>query len=91
MKTRRQQPLYQWQEKAKIGGKCEKCGYWVSKLSVDHIVPISILNMLDETGEAFAEWEDNFQLICHPCNMFKANRLDKTHPKTKEILLKLLK
>jgi 5-methylcytosine-specific restriction endonuclease McrA len=90
MKVRRQQPLYKWQEKAKEGGICEICGGHHRTLTVDHIVPIAVLNMLDGTGEAWTDWEDNFQLVCHTCNMFKANRLDKTNPKTKIILLKLL-
>lgn len=90
-KTRRQQNLYKWQEVARQGGKCCKCGEYHKTLSVDHIVPIAILDMLDETGEAVFEWEDNFQLMCPPCNKFKANRLDKTNPKTREILIKLLK
>jgi len=69
------------------GGKCVKCGR-TEFLTLDHIVPISIL---DQLGVCDLEDNDeNWQVMCRPCNSFKANRLDFTNPKTKEILLKYI-
>lgn len=82
--------LIEWQHKARKGGVCEMCGRIVHLLSVDHIVPSSIINSFDDTGMMQYEDEDNFQLVCLPCNKFKGGQLDKRNPKTKEILLKLL-
>ena len=83
--------LNDWQEKAKLGGVCNKCGRTVAELTVDHIVPVSILDMLDDTGEMKWNREDNFQMLCYPCNRFKAGRIDKTDKKVLEILTELLK
>jgi 5-methylcytosine-specific restriction endonuclease McrA len=82
--------LQEWQKRALQGGVCQRCNREVAILTVDHIVPISILDMLDDTGEMKYEKEDNFQYLCWPCNRFKAGRIDKTCWKTKEILLSLL-
>lgn len=82
--------LFEWQQEAQKNHKtCAKCGRF-GTMTVDHIVPISILDMLDETGEAKYEMEENFQYLCKICNAFKANRLDKRNQFTKEVLLKLL-
>ena len=67
--------------------KCEKCGR-EEFLTLDHIVPISILEQL-----GFNELQDNdenWQVLCRPCNSYKANRLDFTNYKTKEVLLKYI-
>lgn len=82
--------LWEWQQRAAQGGECEKCHRQVTILTVDHIVPISILDMLDDTGQMKHEMEENFQLLCHPCNRFKSTRIDKTCPFTRSVLLKLL-
>ena len=80
-----------WQKKGQGGGLCAKCCRVVPVLTVDHIIPIAIVDMLDDTGTMKQEWEKNFELICYPCNRFKGCRLDKTNPLTKELLLELLK
>ena len=80
--------LWEWQQKANDGGICVKCGCKVSKLSVDHIIPVTIVEVLDNTGLAVYDDEDNFQLMCYPCNKMKQNRLDKTNPKTIPLLKK---
>jgi 5-methylcytosine-specific restriction endonuclease McrA len=90
-KGNRYTKLFEWQKRGQAGGLCSKCNRLVSVLTVDHIVPVSILDMLDDTGEMKLELEKNFQLICYPCNRFKGCRLDKTNPLTKELLLELLK
>jgi 5-methylcytosine-specific restriction endonuclease McrA len=82
--------LYDWQQRAKKEKMtCSKCGL-VSHLTVDHIIPIQVLEMLDETGVAKFEWEENFQYLCRVCNAFKSCRLDKRNEKTKTLLLRLL-
>lgn len=82
--------LFEWQQRCKEGGICEKCNRAVPILTVDHIVPVSILDMFDETGNLKFDLEDNFQLLCYPCNRFKGCRLDKTNPKTRKLLLDLI-
>jgi 5-methylcytosine-specific restriction endonuclease McrA len=82
--------LSEWQQQAKLGGECAKCRQLSNNLTVDHVIPVSILDMLDETGEAKYEWESNYELICRVCNVFKANRLDKRNPKTVKLLKELL-
>lgn len=90
MKAKRKTKLYEWQEKSKKVDYCHMCDKKRERLTVDHIIPVSILDMLDITGDAKYNWEDNFQLICSPCNAFKANRIDITHPKTKGLLQELI-
>lgn len=90
MAKRNHTKLHEWQTKAKNGGTCEKCQKEVKYLTVDHIVPISFLDMFDETGVAKYNDEDNFMLLCSPCNVFKGSRIDRNNPKTKEIILKYL-
>lgn len=82
--------LWEWQNRTKEGGICAKCGIQTSYLTVDHIVPTSVVEMLDETGLAIFEDEDNFQMLCQPCNRLKGNKLDKRNSMTKIILTKLL-
>lgn len=69
---------------------CVKCGRFIDgAMTVDHIVPDSILGQLG-VDVAVEIDNDNTQLMCRPCNQYKANRLDFTNPKTKEILLKYI-
>lgn len=90
MKAHHKSKLVQWQNYAKIGGTCEKCKGTFTTLTVDHVIPIQIIQMLDTTGNLSQEWEDNFELLCYPCNRFKSHNLDRTNPKTKSLLIKLL-
>ena len=90
MKHRAKSKLDEWQKIANQGGECRNCGRFVKKLSVDHIIPVYILDCLDDTGEAKYEWEDNFELLCVPCNNFKGAKLDKMNLKTKRLLMELL-
>ena len=68
---------------------CAKC-LRVTNVTVDHIVPVVILKSIDDTGTAALEDEENFQFLCHPCNAFKGDMLDKANPKTKVIINKYL-
>jgi 5-methylcytosine-specific restriction endonuclease McrA len=90
MKTRKQSKLHIWQAKGKSGGECANCKHKVQTLTVDHIIPVSFIEVLDRTGLLVHEWEDNFQYMCRACNQFKSNRIDITNPKTKELLQALI-
>lgn len=82
--------LFEWQERATHAGECEKCHRFLPRLTVDHIIPVSILERLDEGREIAVNDEDNFQLICGPCNMLKSSQIDITNPKTARNLVKYL-
>lgn len=71
------------------GKKCYRCGRedW---LTVDHIVPVSILRDMGVPElETYAD-KENLRLLCKMCNGFKANRLDFSDPRTKRVLLRIL-
>lgn len=82
--------LLQYQRQAQRGGFCNKCKRRVKVLSVDHIIPLHIVEQLDDTGELKYNWEENLQLLCFPCNRFKSCRLDKSDPRTLKLLKILL-
>lgn len=82
--------LREWQKRASLGGICGKCNRKVEYLTVDHIVPIAFVDQFDDTGMAKYNDEENFMMMCRPCNSFKSCRFDKSNPKTKEIILKYL-
>lgn len=91
MLKKKNSKLSEWQNKARQGGKCAACKKVVKNLTVDHIVPVTIVRNLDLTGEAIYEDEENFELICSPCNSLKGHNLDRKNPKTKRLLEKYLK
>src|SRR3990167_10660326 len=62
--------------------ECIRCGR-NEMLTVDHIIPASVLQQLGVDMEQDDD-EENWQILCNPCNHFKAARLDFTNPKTKE-------
>lgn len=68
--------------------QCEKCPR-TENLSLDHIIPIRMINEfgIDEEKMFMPE---NYRVLCKPCNRFKADRLDFSNKRTKELLLKLL-
>ena len=68
MKTRKGTVLAEYKAKANIEGICEKCGE-KRFLTVDHIIPVSILDMLDYTGLLKQNWRENFELTCNQCEM----------------------
>lgn len=85
MKTKKKTKYYEWQQKAKTGA-CEKCGFNV-RITVDHIIPVTLLTELGCRDAAYED-EENFQLLCQLCNTLKSNRLDHLNPKTVFLLKK---
>lgn len=78
--------MAQHQKKAKLGGNCGICQLYYGVLTVDHVIPASIVNMINP--EAVFEDEENFALVCQRCNKYKSCRIDALNPKTKPLLLK---
>lgn len=70
------------------GKECAKCKR-TENLTLDHIVPLSVLEQLGADVDQDLD-DRNWQILCRPCNSFKANRLDFTNPNTKKILLKYI-
>lgn len=68
--------------------RCAKCPR-TDNLTLDHIIAQALLADfgIDIAREVIPE---NYQLLCRPCNVFKADRLDLANPKTKALLLVLL-
>jgi 5-methylcytosine-specific restriction endonuclease McrA len=67
---------------------CAKCGR-STMLTLDHIIPRQLLLMLGRDPDREYD-KDNLQVLCRPCNTFKANMLDFSNPQTKPLLLKYL-
>lgn len=64
--------------------KCDRCPE-TSYLTVDHIIPASLLIQIGiESDLMFIP--ENYGVLCKRCNWFKANRLDFANPKTKPLL-----
>ncbi len=91
MKKRKNTELIKWQEKCKDGtGCCVLCGSQ-EFLSVDHIVPVFLLNEFDiNKEEVLYNWSHNFQILCNQCHKQKANHLDLKNHITYRILIDLL-
>lgn len=71
-------------------GKCEKCGGHQGGLTIDHIIPNFILKDMGIDPDYHYD-ERNFRLLCKICNISKSMHLDFTDPRTKPLLLELLK
>lgn len=65
---------------------CEKCQR-KNNLSIDHIVPFTLLEQFGLNAEYFID-EENFAVLCRGCNGLKSARLDFSNPKTKPLLQK---
>lgn len=95
VKAKKYTKLFEWQERIKSGGcVCEKCKSR-KNLSVDHIVPVSILSDLyldTEKDQHFLLYNDerNFQVLCKYCNVCKGGRIDIRNPKTIPLLKEIL-
>lgn len=83
--------IHQWRLKAQRGEAiCEKCQR-TDHITVDHIIPLSIIEMLGIDKEEHYNDEANFQYLCRWCNIMKANRLDHLNPKTIPLLEQYVK
>jgi|TARA_Y100000034_G_scaffold64432_1_gene77950 5-methylcytosine-specific restriction endonuclease McrA len=91
MKSKRKSKLFEWQQKANEGGVCEKCKRQVGYLTVDHVVPIHFLHRLDNGREIVLEDEENYELLCQPCNKMKGSDIDITNSKTAKLIYKYIK
>ena len=58
-------------------------------LTIDHIIPQSILKNLNIDPMKTYD-EDNLQILCFACNIMKGQQLDFSIPKTKILLWKYL-
>jgi 5-methylcytosine-specific restriction endonuclease McrA len=90
MKTNNKTKLWEWQQRAKNAGHCEECNNFKKALTVDHIIPVSILDQLGLFDEK-VNWEENFRLVCEYCNRFKGGRLDIRNPKTLVLLNEIIR
>lgn len=79
---------YWWDEQMSRQAVCNRCRR-ARELTLDHIVPQQILLMFGFDIERMWD-EENYQVLCRFCNVFKGNRLDFNNPKTKPLLLKYL-
>ncbi len=68
---------------------CDKCGR-KSLLTLDHIVPFSVLTDMGFNPKLFYD-EENLRILCRPCNVLKGNHLDFSTSKTKQLLIKYLR
>lgn len=93
MKAQKHTKLYEYQQKIKQGNaECSECGK-KDLLTVDHIIPVSILEPLyldSERYDLIYNDEDNFQILCRYHNAKKRNNLDIRNPKTIPLLKRLL-
>lgn len=87
MKAKKHSPLHQWQQKCKEGTeKCANCGE-TQRLTVDHIVPVSLINQFMIFDERVnCDFEENFEILCYYCNRRKAANIDPRNPRVYQIL-----
>lgn len=79
--------LFEWQKRAWAGGVCLKCKNLFTTLTVDHIIPVYLLDSLGIV-EGIEEDEENFEMLCKGCNRMKGARVDVFHPRTLPLLKK---
>ena len=90
MKSKKGQKLAEWHKKAKEAGvKCEKCGE-TRHITVDHIIPSSLLFAMTLSHDLSVDWEDNFRFLCRYCNSEKHSQLDMREPKTYKLMREVL-
>lgn len=81
--------LWLHQEKASLGGECQKCKEICDKLTVDHLFPVSLLHKFGFKEEAYED-ADNMELICRKCNTLKQDSFDFHNPKLIPLIEKYL-
>lgn len=82
--------LWEYQQNYQNGGECKKCKRMVGYLTVDHIVPASFVICLDNGKNLAINDEENFQMLCQPCNKMKGAAWDFTDERTIKLLAKYL-
>jgi len=82
--------LWELQQANQNGGECVKCKRMVGYLTVDHIVPASFVMCLDNGKYLAVNDEENFQMLCQPCNKMKGASWDFTNSATIKLLVKYL-
>lgn len=82
--------LDEWRLKGQLGGVCDECNTTVTRLTVDHIVPLYFLNDIDNAFQIAVNDEENFQFMCEVCNRKKSGRIDIRNPKTAPLLAKYI-
>lgn len=83
-------PLGLKQREYSDGGICSKCKHHYPRLTVEHIVPSSILVDLG-LGDLIYDDPENMEPMCKGCNLRKGGHLDPLHPKTHVLLAKYVK
>lgn len=87
-KSSKNTKLREWQEKAKAGlAECEKC-HRKDHITVDHIIPHFLIEVLCIEKDERQNDDENFQFLCRWCNKFKGANLDHLNPKTAPLLRK---
>lgn len=86
MKTK----YYQWQLLAQKGGECGMCHQHAATLTVDHIIPMWFLTGVGFLNDIIWNDEENFQLVCRPCNILKGGRFYLRNPKTLPLMRKYM-
>jgi 5-methylcytosine-specific restriction endonuclease McrA len=82
---------------ARDGAICKKCGS-IEDLSIDHIIPYSMLLMLGKCrningkikGKLAFERLDWLELLCRKCNQKKGSTVDWDNPRSKIILHEII-
>ena len=73
--------------------RCAKCGE-AQDLTIDHIVPVSLLKQFllgsVEDYDLQYNYAQNFQVLCYQCNKQKADKIEIENPRTYEILEKVI-
>lgn len=70
------------------GGVCKNCGS-INELTIDHIVPISFLEMMGinrKYSYSFKKHGHNLQILCRKCNALKSYRFDWTDERTRPLI-----
>lgn len=75
--------------------QCKMCNKQlvIEEISLDHIIPVNLLNMLSglnisPTGfkKYHKRWWDDLQITCRRCNQLKSNKLDWKNEQTLPLL-----
>lgn len=88
MKKKKGTALGDVQKEAALGGICDKCKVSFPVLTVEHIIPVTVLEAMGIRWEGGYDDLENFEKWCRRCNALKNYRLDFNNPKTFVLLRK---